>query len=151
MNISRRQALALSVGAAAFAVAGLRTDAAFAAQEDVDKLIAEFSGGKAPEAGKIALNAPEIAENGNTVPVTVTVESAMSGDDIAEAVMIIASGNPTPAVATFHFTEMSGEATATSRIRLAKTQDVIALAKMKSGAVHMEKKQVKVTIGGCGG
>src|SRR5690606_33107731 len=109
-------------------IAGMRTNAASAAQEDVDKLIAGFTGGKAAEAGKITLTAPEIAENGNTVPVTVSVESAMSGDDLAESVMLIAAGNPSPAVATFHFSEMSGEAVATSRIRLAKTQDVIAIA-----------------------
>ncbi len=151
MNITRRQALAFSAGAAAFIIAGMRTNAASAAQEDVDKLIAGFTGGKAAEAGKITLTAPEIAENGNTVPVTVSVESAMSGDDLAESVMLIAAGNPSPAVATFHFSEMSGEAVATSRIRLAKTQDVIAIAKMKNGSFFMDKKQVKVTIGGCGG
>jgi sulfur-oxidizing protein SoxY len=49
------------------------------------------------------------------------------------------------------FTEMSGEALATTRIRLAKTQNVIAVAKMKDGSVFMDKKEVKVTIGGCGG
>ncbi len=151
MNITRRQALAFSAGAAAFALTGLGSGPARAEQADVDKRIADFTGGKAAEAGKITLTAPEIAENGNTVPVTVSVESAMSGDDVAEAVMLIAAGNPNPAVATFHFSEMSGEAMATSRIRLAKTQDVIAIAKMKNGSFFMDKKQVKVTIGGCGG
>ncbi|MFZ1682087.1 MAG: thiosulfate oxidation carrier protein SoxY [Rhizobiaceae bacterium] len=151
MTFTRRQALAFSAGAAAFALTGLRSGAARAEQADVDKRIADFTGGKAAEAGKITLTAPEIAENGNTVPVTVSVESAMSGDDVAESIMLIAAGNPNPAVATFHFTDMSGEAFATSRIRLAKTQDVIAIAKMKNGSFYMDKKQVKVTIGGCGG
>ena len=91
------------------------------------------------------------AENGNTVPVSVNVESAMEGDDLVESIIIFADGNPSPAVATFHFTEMSGEALATTRMRLAKTQNVIAVAKMKDGSVFMDKKQVKVTIGGCGG
>ena len=62
-----------------------------------------------------------------------------------------AAGNPRPGVATFNFSPMSGEASATTRIRLAKTQDVIAVAKMNDGSVFMDKKQVKVTIGGCGG
>lgn len=151
MQINRRQVLAFGIGGATLAVAGLHGSMAFAAAEDAEKLIAEFTGGKTPASGKITLTAPEIAENGNTVPVSVSVESAMSGDDVAEAVIIIAEGNPGPAVATFHFTEMSGAAAATSRIRLAKTQNVIAVARMKNGDVFMDKKQVKVTIGGCGG
>ena len=99
----------------------------------------------------MSLNAPEIAENGNTVPISVSVESAMSGDDLVESVMLVADGNPNPAVATFHFTEMSGKAEATTRMRLAKTQNVIAVARMKDGSVFSDTKLVKVTIGGCGG
>ena len=151
MNINRRQALGLSAGAAAFAVAGFRTAPALASAEDADKRIMEFTGGKTPEAGKLTLTAPEIAENGNTVPISVEVESAMSGDDLVQSVMILAAGNPNPDVATFNFTEASGVAAATTRMRLAKTQDVIAVAKMKDGSVFMDKKEVKVTIGGCGG
>jgi sulfur-oxidizing protein SoxY len=151
MELNRRQALGFSVGAAAFAIAGLRGTAARATPEDTEKLIAEFSGGKAPQTGKIALTAPEIAENGNTVPVTVSVESAMSGDDLVDSIVIYADGNPNPGVATFRFTEMSGSAMATTRIRLAKTQNVVAVAKMKDGSTFMDKKEVKVTIGGCGG
>jgi sulfur-oxidizing protein SoxY len=65
--------------------------------------------------------------------------------------MILAEGNPNPAVATFNFTAMSGTAEATTRMRLAKTQNVIAVARMANGSVYMDKKEVKVTIGGCGG
>src|SRR5690606_2573220 len=115
------------------------------------KRIAEFAGGKTPETGKLTLTAPEIAENGNTVPISVEVESTMSGDDLVESVMILADGNPNPDVATFNFTEASGVAAATTRMRLAKTQNVLALARMKDGTVYMDKKEVKVTIGGCGG
>ena len=68
-----------------------------------------------------------------------------------DSVMILADGNPRPEVATFHFTALSGAAAATTRMRLAKTQNVIALAKMADGSVYMDKKEVKVTIGGCGG
>jgi sulfur-oxidizing protein SoxY len=151
MKLTRRHVLGLTIGAAAFAVAGGRINPALASVEDTEKLIMDFTGGVAPGEGKITLNTPEIAENGNTVPVSVSVESAMEGDDLVESVIIFADGNPSPAVATFHFTEMSGEALATTRIRLAKTQNVIAVAKMKDGSVFMDKKQVKVTIGGCGG
>ena len=60
-------------------------------------------------------------------------------------------GNPEPGIATFNFSPMSGEAAATTRIRLAKTQNVVAVAKMNDGSFFMDKKLVKVTIGGCGG
>lgn len=151
MHLNRRQALGMTAGAAAFAVAGLNARIAHASAEDTDKMIMEFSGGKAPESGKITLTAPEIAENGNTVPISVSVESAMAGDDLVDSIILLADGNPNPAVAVYHFTEMSGAAAATTRIRLAKTQNVVAVAKMKDGSVFMDKKEVKVTIGGCGG
>ena len=151
MNFTRRQALGLSAGAVTLAVTGLRGGPAFAGVEEAQKLISDFSGGKEPASGKISLIAPEIAENGNTVPVSVSVDSAMAGDDVVDAVMIVAEQNPNPAVATLHFTPLSGAAAATIRMRLAKTQNVVAVARMKDGSVFMDKKEVKVTIGGCGG
>jgi sulfur-oxidizing protein SoxY len=151
MTMNRRQALALSASAAAVAMMGLPFGPASAAVEDTEKRIMEFTGGKTPEAGKITLTAPEIAENGNTVPISVSVESAMTDGDMVQSVMILAEGNPNPEVATFNFTAMSGTAAATTRMRLAKTQNVIAVAKMADGSVFMDKKEVKVTIGGCGG
>ena len=149
MSISRRQMLGVSAGFAMMSVAGTRI--ALADVEATDKFIMEFTGGKKPETGKITLTAPEIAENGNTVPVSVEVESAMTDGDLVESVLLVADGNPNPDVATFHFTAMSGTAAATTRMRLAKTQNVIAVAKMADGSVFMDKKEVKVTIGGCGG
>lgn len=150
MKLTRRSILALTAGAAALPFVPL-SGPAFAAAEDVDKKIAEFAGGKEPQTGRITLTTPEIAENGNTVPVSVEVESAMAGDDMVKSVLILADGNPLPSVATFHFTALSGTAAATTRMRLAKTQNVVALAKMADGSVYMDKKEVKVTIGGCGG
>ncbi|GHD44673.1 thiosulfate oxidation carrier protein SoxY [Thalassobaculum fulvum] len=151
MKLTRRQALALSFGATTLAVLGVPTTRAWANTEATEKAIKEFTGGAAPEAGRITLDAPEIAENGNTVPISVSVESPMSGDDYVQSVTLLADGNPNPAVATFHFTPLSGTATATTRIRLAKTQNVVAVAKMSNGAVFSDTKLVKVTIGGCGG
>jgi len=151
MQLTRRKVLGLTAGAAVFAIAGVRISPALASAEDTEKMVMEFAGGATPAEGKITLTAPEIAENGNTVPISVSVESVMEGDDLVESVIIFAEGNPSPTVATFHFTEMSGEALATTRMRLAKTQNVIAVAKMKDGSFYMDKKQVKVTIGGCGG
>ncbi|MEO3430476.1 thiosulfate oxidation carrier protein SoxY [Pelagibius sp. CAU 1746] len=147
MQVTRRQVLGLSAGAAAF----MAFAPAFADEAATEKMLMEFTGGKSPGSGKIDLKAPEIAENGNTVPITVSVESEMTESSYVESVTLLADGNPNPAVATFHFTPMSGEASATTRMRLAKTQNVIAVAKMSDGSVFMDKKQVKVTIGGCGG
>ncbi len=116
-----------------------------------DDLIAAFTGGTKPDSGRISLGAPQIAENGNTVPIKVSVESAMSEADHVAEVLIVASGNPAPGVVTFKFTAMSGKAAASTRIRLAKTQELIAIARMSDGSLYQDAKTVKVTIGGCGG
>ncbi len=151
MNLTRRQALALSAGAVAFAASGLTTTVATADTAATAKAIAAFAGGKTPQSGKVKLTAPEIAENGNVVPVAITVDSEMSEKSYVQAVMLVAEDNPNPDVITFNFTPLSGEASAKTRMRLAKTQNVIAVARMNDGSVYMDKKQVKVTIGGCGG
>jgi sulfur-oxidizing protein SoxY len=151
MKLNKREFMTVAAGSlAAFGISGSLT-AALADNAEVEKRIAEFAGGKKPAAGKVSLGTPEIAENGNTVPVSFEVESPMTADNYVASVMLLAAGNPLPGVATFHFSPMSGSASATTRIRLAKTQDVIAIAKMSDGSVFMDKKTVKVTIGGCGG
>jgi sulfur-oxidizing protein SoxY len=113
--------------------------------------IAKFTGGRTPEPGKISLNLPEIAENGNAVPLAVRVESPMTPADHVTEILIVADGNPRPVVAIFHFTPLSGRAEASTRIRLAGTQNVAVFAKTSAEALLTVQKQVKVTIGGCGG
>ena len=149
-NFNRRQALALGAGAMTVAVFGASNSPALA-KNDAEDAIKKFTGGKTPVQGKIKLDLPEIAENGNTVPMTVTVESPMTEQSHVTEVLIVADENPRSGVVTFHFTPASGVAEANTRIRLAATQDVIAVAKMNDGSVFMTSKQVKVTIGGCGG
>ena len=150
MTITRRQVFALGAGVAAVAITGLPR-VALAEEDKVQAAIDAFSGGATPETANVTLTAPEIAENGNTVPISFAVDSPMSDDDHVTDVTLLAAGNPSPGVATFHFTPMSGAAEATTHMRLAKTQDVIALAKTSTGKVYMDRKTVKVTIGGCGG
>jgi sulfur-oxidizing protein SoxY len=150
MSYNRRQALTIGAGAAALAVLGLPTTPAFA-KNNSDDLINKFTGGKKPVEGKVKLDVPEIAENGNTVPMTVSVESPMTAQSYVSDVLIVADGNPNAGVATFRFTPASGVAEANTRIRLAETQNVIAVAKMNDGSFFTTSKQVKVTIGGCGG
>lgn len=149
--ITRRALLAGTASLTAMGGLALLARPAFATAEATDAAIAAFAGGKMPESGRITLTAPEIAENGNSVPVTVEVDSPMSAGDYVASVTILADGNPNPEVATFHFTPLSGTAAATTRIRLAKTQNVIAIAKMSDGSTFSDRKEVKVTIGGCGG
>jgi sulfur-oxidizing protein SoxY len=94
---------------------------------------------------------PDIAENGNMVPFNIGLASPMTEKDHVKAIHIIATANPLPNVATFRFTPLSGRATVASRMRLARTQDVIGLAEMSDGRFLMTRRPVKVTIGGCGG
>jgi sulfur-oxidizing protein SoxY len=145
---NRREMLALGAGMAGMVAFGAPQALA---KNDSEEVIKKFTGGKAPTQGKIKLDLPEIAENGNTVPMTVTVESPMTAQSHVTDVLVLASENPRSGVATFHFTPASGVAEANTRIRLASTQDVIAVAKMSDGSFFMASKQVKVTIGGCGG
>ena len=148
IGLSRRQVLAGSAGALAVATLGVQPARAANNAQD---LIKAFTGGKPATEAKVKLDLPEIAENGNTVPMTVTVESPMTEASHVTEVLVLADGNPNAGVATFHFSPASGVAEANTRIRLAATQDVIAVAKMNDGSVFITSKQVKVTIGGCGG
>ena len=147
--INRRQAFALGGGFVMLTLMPMAADAEVA--NDAAKWIEKFTGGKEPAKGKVSLDLPEIAENGNTVPLTVAVESPMTAESYVKEIMILADGNPNAGVATLSFTPLSGKAEAAIRIRLAATQNVIAIAKMSDGALFTEQKVVKVTIGGCGG
>lgn len=104
-----------------------------------------------PSEGKFTIELPEIAENGNTVPFTVSAESPMTEKDHVKAIHIIATANPQPGVATFRLTPLSGKAAVSSRLRLARTQDVVGIAELSDGRFLMARRAVKVTIGGCGG
>ena len=148
MLLDRRTILALGAGALSAVTFGA---APALAKNDSDDVIKEFTGGKKPVEGKVKLDLPEIAENGNTVPMTVSVDSPMTEQSYVTDVVVIAPENPRAKVVTFHFSPASGVAEANTRIRLASTQDVIAIAKMNDGSLFMASKQVKVTVGGCGG
>jgi len=148
-SYTRRQTLAL--GASAGIVALVSPTLVLGKSTDAQAVIEKFTGGKKAKQDKITLEMPEIAENGNTVPVSIAVESPMTKDSYVKRVIIVAEGNPRPEVAIFNFTPKSGVAEASTRMRMAKTQNIIAVAEMSDGSFHMAKRQVKVTIGGCGG
>jgi sulfur-oxidizing protein SoxY len=149
-QLSRRAALAVGAGAVTLTVVGWSQGAHAAAKEAADE-VAKFTGGKAATQGKITIELPEIAENGNTVPLTVSVDAPMTAENYVSDVLVVSEGNPNPGVVTFHFTPLSGKAEAQTRIRLAATQNIVVVAKTSKGEFYTALKQVKVTIGGCGG
>lgn len=149
MTMRRRHLLATAAGGAAITV--LPRAAGAQMQPATAEAIRKATGGKEPQDGRVALRLPPIAENGNTVPLTVSVDSPMTAADHVKTVWIFADKNPTPDVAVFHLTPALGRAQADTRMRLGQTQDVIAVAQMSDGAFYMARTEVKVTIGGCGG
>ncbi len=152
IDVTRRDVLAGGT-AALLGLAGVLS-ASGAAKADAaatQALIDKITGGTAPQSGRVMLEMPQIAENGNTVPMSLSVESPMTDADYVKTVHVFAEGNPTPDVASFHFTPMSGNASISTRMRMAKTQDIVAVAEMSDGSIFMDRVQVKVTIGGCGG
>jgi sulfur-oxidizing protein SoxY len=141
----------LSSGAAAAFAAALAPRLAVADEKAVAEEMKKLFGDRKPGSGKVKIDVPQIAENGLVVPVSVDVESAMTDADFVKAVHIFAEGNPQVQTATFYFTPACGKASASTRMRLAQTQNVIAVAEMSNGALFSTKSEVKVTIGGCGG
>lgn len=147
--VSRRDAIFLSAAAAAaVAVApNLAWADAAAVEAEIKKLYAD----KKPGQGRVKIDVPQIAENGLVVPINVEVESPMTDKDFVKTVHIYADGNPLPGVVSFSFTPACGKAAASARMRLAQTQNIIAIAEMSDGALFTASAEVKVTIGGCGG
>jgi sulfur-oxidizing protein SoxY len=150
-SLSRREMLALGAGGAVLLVTLGDVAPAMATPAEAAAAIAKFTGGKTAEQGKITIELPEIAENGNTIPLSVSVDHPMTADNYVAEILVVSDGNPRPGVALFHFTPMSGRALAATRIRLASTENVIVIAKTNDGKLFTVQKQVKVTIGGCGG
>jgi sulfur-oxidizing protein SoxY len=146
-RLNRREALA-AVGAFA---AGVGSPAGPArALNDYAEQIAKFTGGKMPVEGRVRLELPELAENGNTVPLSVAVDGPSGEDVYVQEILIVAPANPNARVIRFRFSSISIPE-ASTRVRLAATQDVIAVARMSDGTFFSASRQIKVTIGGCGG
>lgn len=146
---SRRETM--GIGLAAMLAAVLAPRLVMASEEAVAAELKKLYGDTSMAEGKVKLDLPEIAENGLVVPLNIDVDSPMTETDYVKAVHVFADGNPLPQVVTYKFTPQSGKAAASVRMRLAQTQNVIAVAEMSNGALYTTKAQVKVTIGGCGG
>ena len=141
MDPTRRNLLRLG-GAAVAAAALLPARVARSSADDTRQAIASFTEGAEPIAGVVRLEAPEIADNGGSVPIRLSAEGA-------RRIAVFASRNPNPRVATFTFGSHAVP-TAATRIRLAESQDVIAVAAMADGRFRMASRSILVTAGGCG-
>ena len=144
MKIDRRKVVVMGASLAATSLLPINVLAQSDSQKTAEEIIQEFTGGAEIGSGSLMLTTPEIAENGNTVPISVEGKKAT-------AIKILALGNPGPDVVTFKFGPLSATHSASTRIRLRKTQEVMALAKLEDGSFIQDVKTVKVTIGGCGG
>jgi sulfur-oxidizing protein SoxY len=149
MQASKRQFLRTAGIAAIAAVIAPRLS--FATAADVAAEIKKLYGDKKLESGRIKLDVPQIAENGLVVPINVEVESPMTANDYVKSVHVFAEKNPLPGVVSYKFTPEAGKAAASTRMRLAETQDIVVVAEMSSGQLFSTRSEVKVTIGGCGG
>lgn len=139
MNLTRRDLMALCAGSVGASVLGLP---AFAAK--IDDAMNAFTGGASVSEGGLTLIAPEIAENGATVPIQVAAPGAV-------AIALFSDGNPEAKMAEFTFGPLNPTQFASTRVRLQQSQNVFALAKMADGSFTRATANVKVTIGGCGG
>ncbi len=111
---------------------------------DFDSAISNLYGATATDSDAVKLKAPDIAENGAVVPISVSTDLA----DV-ESISIYVEGNPNPLSASFELTKYT-EANVSTRIKMGKTSNVIAAVKA-GGKVYTTRQEVKVTIGGCGG
>ena len=147
-KISRRNAL-LFIGG--FTGTAFFPSISFAQSNQALERINEITKGLGVSESDIWLDLPEIAENGNQVKVSFEIDNPMTESDHIKSVYILADGNPSPNVAKFSFTPEMGSCSATTRMRLSKTQNVYLLAANNNEQFFMTYAKVKVTIGGCGG
>lgn len=144
---------------AASAVAATITPSALIAKDapkggnvlSYDAAVAAITGGKAvTDSDKVKLTVPEIAENGAVVPVKVNVESPMTDADYVKAIHVLTTKNGNARCADVMLTPINAKGYFATRVKLAGTQDIVALVELSDGSFIRAAKPVKVTIGGCG-
>lgn len=141
-NLQRRKLLAASI---AVVVAG----PAFATPAEMAAAISAFTGGAAPTAGKVKLDVAALVDNGNAVPITVSVESPMTVSDHVMAIAIFNERNPHTDVAKFTLGPRAGKAQVATRIRMATSQKLTAVARMSDGSFWSSSADVIVTLAAC--
>ena len=122
---------------------------ALAKKEDADEAIQKITGGAAIKEGKVTLTIPPLVENGNLVVLKVSVDSPMTANDYVKTIHVIAEGNPLPNIFTVYLTPRSGTANITTRVRLADSQRVWAIAQMSNGSFWQGSAETLVTLSAC--
>ncbi|MEG3641403.1 thiosulfate oxidation carrier protein SoxY [Magnetococcus sp. PR-3] len=107
--------------------------------------------GKYEETASVKIDAPIIAENGAMVPVKITVDHPMDADNYIQTIAVFVDKNPTPFAGLYNMSPANGKAFVSARLKIGKTSQVRAVAKTNTGKLIGASKEVKVTIGGCGG
>lgn len=144
-TISRRGWLRLCVALAGSA-ATMRVSASTLGME---LAIQQLTGGRVPTDGDMTLEVPALVENGNSVPVRIAVNSPMTEADHVRRIALFSEKNPLPQVAVFHLSPRSGRATVATRMRLADSQRVVALAELSDGRWRRQQVDVIVTLAAC--
>lgn len=144
-RLDRRTVLA----AAASGMGALLAPAPASAREQLEAVMRGFSGGAAIQAGRVRLEVPPLVENGNAVGVTVRVDSPMTAGDHVRRIALFNAKNPQPDVAVFHLGPRSGRAQVSTRIRLATSQTVAAVAELSDGTFWSAEADVIVTLAAC--
>jgi sulfur-oxidizing protein SoxY len=143
----RRKFLGLLALVPGFAAAQASRDEYFAAF-DSDALVKKVLGVTAKR-GRVALELPILADNGNSVPMKVAVQSPMTAEDHVKTIRLLSERNPETQMAVFHLGPRAGVAEISSRVRLAGSQRVVALAEMSDGSYWMGTADVVVTLSAC--
>lgn len=151
---SRRHALAVTVLAAAWPAVRAQPPAATTTtatlpEPDLDAAVRAWSGPATPRDGRVAIEIAELVENGNVVPMTVRVDSPMTAVDHVQEIAVFNQRNPQRGVARFWLGPDSGRAEVSTRIRLATSQQLVALARMSDGSVWQQRVDVLVTLAAC--
>jgi len=147
---TRRRFLGLAGGAAVLGTVPIVTlRPAEATPAMLASAIRTVTGGAAVKTGKIQLDVPPLVENGNTVPLTVSVASAMAPEDFVKSIHVFNEKNPQPNIGNFYFGPNAGRAQVSTRIRLADSQKVVAIARLSDGSFWSTSVDVVVTLAAC--
>jgi len=139
--------LSLAAGLGAWVV--LRPAAAQAPTEDLAAAIKTYTGGAAVREGRIRFDIAELIDNGNSVPITISVDSPMTAASHVTSVAVFNEKNPQRDVARFQLGPRAGRATVSTRIRLATTQQLVAIARLNDGSWWSRRVDVIVTLAAC--
>jgi sulfur-oxidizing protein SoxY len=147
---SRREFLVLACGALSGAAqAQLPPDIGAKRKAAAEEALRKVTGGAELHAGKVKLDIPPLIDNGNAVPLTVTVDSPMTEKEHVKAIHVLTEKNPQPNVVAAYLGPRAGRAAVTTRVRLADTQRVTAIAQLSDGTFWVDRVDVVVTLSAC--